>query len=153
MATIGIFINYRKLINEQRMNLHGLRVSIEKEMEEILSSEFKIEITETTTVPLLDDRGITFPNLKTGIQKWKFIETCSLYIDLRKSKGLNLSHRRDTMSKLYSSFVRSIFAIVELIFYILNYLKFLLELTCPPFVAQEKAVRMTADNSYWDKCL
>lgn len=90
------------------MSLEDLRNNIEEEMEEILSTEFKIEITETTTVPSLDDSGITYPNLKTGIQKCKLIETCVLYIDLRKSTDLNLTHRRETMSKLYSSFVRSI---------------------------------------------
>lgn len=90
------------------MSLGDLRNSIEEEMEEILSMEFKIEITDTTTVPSLDDSGITYPNLKTGIQKCKLIETCVLYIDLRKSTDLNLTHRRETMSKLYSSFIRSI---------------------------------------------
>ena len=40
-------------------------------------------------------------------QKCKIIETCVLYIDIRKSTDLNLSHRRGTMAKLYSSFVRA----------------------------------------------
>lgn len=90
------------------MSLEDLRKEIEEEMEDILSSDFFIEITETTTVPSMEDSGITYPNLKTKVQKCKLIETCVLYIDLRKSTDLNLSHRRETMSKLYSSFVRSI---------------------------------------------
>lgn len=90
------------------MSLEDLRESIEEEMKEILSPEFEIEVTETTTVPSLDDSGITYPNLNTGVQKCKLIETCVLYIDLRKSTDLNLSHRRETMSKLYSTFLRSV---------------------------------------------
>lgn len=90
------------------MGLEELKKNIEEELEQILSAEFKIEIMETTTVPSLDDSDITYPNLKTGVQKCKLIETCVLYIDLRKSTDLNLTHRRETMSKLYSSFVRAI---------------------------------------------
>ncbi|QOK30096.1 adenylate/guanylate cyclase domain-containing protein (plasmid) [Cytobacillus oceanisediminis] len=90
------------------MGLEELRKSLEEEIEGILTTDFKIEITETTLVPSLDDSGITYPNLETGIQKCKLIETCVLYIDLRKSTDLNLSHKRETMSKLYSTFIRSI---------------------------------------------
>lgn len=95
-------------MGSEKMSLDDLRKSIEEEIQGMLSSDFKIEITETTTVPSLDDIGITYPNFVTGIQKCKLIETCVLYIDLRKSTDLNLSHRRDTMSKLYSTFIRSI---------------------------------------------
>jgi adenylate cyclase len=90
------------------IGLEELRKSLEEEIEGILSTDFKIDITETTIVPSLDDSGITYPNLETGIQKCKLIETCVLYIDLRKSTDLNLSHKRETMSKLYSTFIRSI---------------------------------------------
>ncbi|MDF9761078.1 class 3 adenylate cyclase [Peribacillus simplex] len=90
------------------MSLEDLRNSLEEEIEGILATDFKIEITETTTVPSLGDSGITYPNLETSIQKCKLIETCVLYIDLRKSTDLNLSHKRETMSKLYSAFIRSI---------------------------------------------
>ena len=95
------------------MSLEDLRKSIEEEMDAILSSEFKIEITETEIVPSLDDSGITYPNLTTGVQKCRLIETCVLYIDLRRSTDLNLTHRRETMSKLYSTFIRSVMRAAE----------------------------------------
>lgn len=90
------------------MSLNDLRKGLEEEIEGILASDFNIEITETTTVPSIDDSGITYPNLNTKVQKCKLIETCVLYIDLRKSTDLNLTHRRETMSKLYSTFIRSV---------------------------------------------
>jgi adenylate cyclase len=90
------------------MSLENLRKEIEEEVQAILSSDFKIEITETKVVPSLDDSDITYPNLETKVQKCKLIETCVLYIDLRKSTELNLTHRRETMSKLYSTFIRSV---------------------------------------------
>jgi class 3 adenylate cyclase len=40
-------------------------------------------------------------------QKCKLIETCVLYIDMRKSTELNLTHKRQTLAKLYSAFIRS----------------------------------------------
>lgn len=90
------------------MSLEDFRKNLEEEIEGILDEDFKIDITETDIVPSLDDSGITYPNLETGVQKCKLIETCVLYIDLRKSTDLNLTHRRETMSKLYSTFIRSI---------------------------------------------
>jgi len=91
-----------------KLGLDDLRKNIEEEIEAILSKDFKIEIADTDIVPSLNDNGITYPNLTTGVQKCKLIETCVLYIDLRKSTDLNLTHRRETMSKLYSTFIRAI---------------------------------------------
>ncbi|MFL7940823.1 adenylate/guanylate cyclase domain-containing protein [Priestia megaterium] len=89
------------------MSLKDLKTSLTEEVEKILSSDFKIIIKETDYVPSIDDSDITYPNLLTGEQKCKLIETCVLYIDIRRSTDLNLSHRRDTMAKLYTAFVRS----------------------------------------------
>ena len=97
----------------REMSLENLRKEIEEEVKAILSSDFKIEITETKVVPSLDDSDITYPNLETGVQKCKLIETCVLYIDLRNSTKLNLTHRRETMSKLYSTFIRSVMKSAE----------------------------------------
>ncbi|AJE54196.1 adenylate/guanylate cyclase domain-containing protein [Paenibacillus polymyxa] len=89
------------------MELEEFRDSIREEIRGIISSDFEIIIKETDTVPSIDDPDITYPNLITKQQKCKLLETCVLYIDIRKSTDLNLSHRRETMAKLYSSFVRS----------------------------------------------
>ncbi len=40
-------------------------------------------------------------------QSSKLIETCVLYIDIRRSTELNLTHRKATVAKLYSVFARS----------------------------------------------
>ncbi|MGE7811259.1 adenylate/guanylate cyclase domain-containing protein [Lysinibacillus capsici] len=89
------------------MLMSDLKVLLQADVETILSSDFEIEITDTTTVPSITDEDITFPNLDTKIQKAKRIETCILYIDIRKSTELNLSHQPITLTRLYSSFVRS----------------------------------------------
>ncbi len=89
------------------MGLADFRDSLAEEIQEIMSSDFTVEITETDTVPGVDDPEITYPNLVTKIQKCKLIETCVPYIDIRRSTDLSFSHRRYTLAKLYSSFVRA----------------------------------------------
>jgi adenylate cyclase len=89
------------------MNLKELRADIAAEVEAILSSDFAIGVTNTQTVPHSDDAAITFPNLDDMRQSCKIIETCVLYIDIRRSTQLNLQHRPSTVSRLYSSFVRA----------------------------------------------
>jgi adenylate cyclase len=41
------------------------------------------------------------------MQGAKLIETCVLYIDMRRSTDLNLAHKPQTVAKLYSAFVRA----------------------------------------------
>ncbi|MDT8843801.1 adenylate/guanylate cyclase domain-containing protein [Paraburkholderia fungorum] len=89
------------------MTLKELGKDIATEVEAILSSEFTIDITATAAVPHSDDGAITFPNLDEMRQGCKVIETCVLYIDIRRSTELNLQHRPRLVSKLYSSFVRA----------------------------------------------
>lgn len=88
-------------------DLEEFLAAIEDEIKTIQSSDFKVEVTSTTDVPTADDRGLTYPNLDEKRLKCKSIETCVLYIDIRKSTDLNLSKRPQTLSKLYSSFIRS----------------------------------------------
>jgi adenylate cyclase len=95
------------------MNLKELRVTIEDEVESILSSNFTINVTATQTVPHSDDGAITFPNLDEMRQSCKIVETCVLFIDIRRSTELNLQHRPQTVSRLYSSFVRAMVRCAE----------------------------------------
>jgi class 3 adenylate cyclase len=95
------------------MNLNELRVSIEEEVEAILSSRFTINVSSTQHVPHSDDGAITFPNLDEMRQSCKVIETCVLFIDIRRSTELNLQHRAQTVSRLYSSFVRAMVRCAE----------------------------------------
>ena len=48
-----------------------------------------------------------FLNLDTKIQGTKLIDTCVLYIDIRRSTELNLTHKPKTVAKLYTAFVRA----------------------------------------------
>jgi class 3 adenylate cyclase len=89
------------------MALEDLRDELSEEVASILDSSFSIEITETDFVPHSGDAAITFPNLDARTQGTKLIETCVLYIDMRRSTVLNFAHRAATVAKLYSAFVRA----------------------------------------------
>jgi class 3 adenylate cyclase len=89
------------------MSLKDLRDEIVDEVGTILASDFTVEVTATKTVPHSNDPAITFPNLDGKTQKTKLIDTCVLYIDIRRSTELNLTHKPKTVSKLYSAFVRA----------------------------------------------
>jgi class 3 adenylate cyclase len=89
------------------MGLRELRSELVDEVSSILANDFTIEVTNTNYVPGSDDPAITFPNLDTKTQGTKLIETCVLYIDIRRSTDLNLSHKPRTVAKLYSAFVRA----------------------------------------------
>lgn len=89
------------------MTMRDLIDELSGEIEIILANDFAITVTGTNYVPSSDDGGITFPNLDTKNQSCKLIETCVLYIDIRRSTELNLAHRPKTVAKLYSAFVRA----------------------------------------------
>ncbi len=89
------------------MSLKELRAALDEEVSSILSNDFRIVVTNTDTVPHSDDPAITFPNPDTNTQGAKLINTCVLYIDIRRSTELNLSHKPATVAKLYSAFIRA----------------------------------------------
>jgi len=89
------------------MGLADFPDSLAEEIQEVSSSDFTVEITETDIVPSVDDPEITHPNLVTKVQKCELIDTCVLYIAIRRSTDLSFSHRRNTLTELYSSFVRA----------------------------------------------
>ena len=89
------------------MGLRELRAEIDDEVSTVLGSEFAIAVTQTRTVPHASDPAITFPDVTTKTQGTKLIETCVLYIDIRRSTELNFSHRPKTVAKLYTAFVRA----------------------------------------------
>lgn len=80
---------------------------IDNEISSINSTNFGVEITDTDFVPNVDDQGITYDNIENQSKKCKRLETCVLYIDIRKSTQISLSHKSVTLTKLYSAFVRS----------------------------------------------
>ena len=95
------------------MTIETLLKELSSEIDVLLSSDFDIEVIETDRVPNIDDSDLTYDNFDRKIKKCKVIDTCVLYIDIRKSTALNISHRPQTLTKLYSSFIRSMVKAVE----------------------------------------
>ena len=89
------------------MGLKELKGEVTEEVAAILASGFSIDVVETTMVPHSSDGAITFPNLDDNKQGTKLIDTCVLYIDIRRSTQLNFAQRPKTVAKLYSAFVRA----------------------------------------------
>jgi adenylate cyclase len=89
------------------MALSKLKSEISDEVSVILGPSFSINVTRTQQVPHSDDAAITFPNLDDEVQNVKLLESCVLYVDMRRSTELSLKHRSTTVAKLYSSFVRA----------------------------------------------
>lgn len=88
-------------------NLSELRVELSEEVGTILANDFAVTATTTKTVPHSNDGAITFPNLDAKTQACKLIDTCVLYIDIRRSTELSITHKPQTVAKLYSAFVRA----------------------------------------------
>lgn len=89
------------------MSVENLKAQIQGELETIFDRRFSVEVSNTGSVPHSSDPAITFPNLDTLTQRCKIIETCVLYIDIRRSTELNIQHKPHTVAKLYSAFVRA----------------------------------------------
>lgn len=88
------------------MAIKDLLDDLDQEISIIHDSGFDIEIMETLDGPNYSDPNLTFENFDDKYKKVKIIETCVLYVDIRKSTKLNLQHYPKTMAKLYSSFIR-----------------------------------------------
>ncbi|WP_249403807.1 adenylate/guanylate cyclase domain-containing protein [Sphingomonas sp. CFBP 13720] len=84
----------------------AFRDSLIQEAETILGKDFTVEVTATKIVPHSGDSKITFPNLDEKRQLCKLVDTCVLYIDMRRSTELSLRLKPQTVAKLYSTFVR-----------------------------------------------
>jgi class 3 adenylate cyclase len=89
------------------MGMKELRETLIDETSIILGPDFTVEVTETSTVPHSNDGKITFPNLDAARQGCKLVHVCVLYIDMRRSTELSLKLKPQTVSKLYSAFVRA----------------------------------------------
>ncbi len=89
------------------MSLKSFLKSIKSDVSSIASTDFSIEIGRAKILPSADDQGLTFSDFDRKIKKCKLFKTCVLYIDLRNSTTISISHRPKTLAKMYSSFVRS----------------------------------------------
>ncbi|WP_438453970.1 adenylate/guanylate cyclase domain-containing protein [Vibrio alginolyticus] len=81
--------------------------TIDAQVTAVSSSDFEIEVIETKTVPRFDDSSITFDNFDTKKKKCKRLVSCVLYVDIRDSVKLSAAKRPNTLTKIYSSFVRA----------------------------------------------
>lgn len=88
-------------------SLDELKKILESDINTIIDSTFDVNISKSTSVPTIEDSGITYPNLDEKKLNAKTITTCVLYIDIRKSTELNLKHKPKTLTKLYAAFMRS----------------------------------------------
>ena len=85
----------------------AFRDSIDDEVRTILGGDFEVIIGESDTVPSVGDSGLTYPNLDSGKQKCKLLESCILHVDIRDSTDIGERHRRENLVRLYSAFVRT----------------------------------------------
>jgi len=83
---------------------------LDDEVKAITSSDFEIEIIETDYVPSFSDSSLTYVNLDTNKKKCKRLESCVLYVDIRKSAQISSERMPKTLAKMYTSFVRTMIA-------------------------------------------
>lgn len=86
------------------MNKDNLQ-EISDGIKDIFSTQFTFDV-ECSKVPHYNDAGFTFESGQT--KKGKTIETCVLYVDIRNSVALNRNNTKETMGKLYTSFIKSV---------------------------------------------
>ncbi|MEW6672837.1 MAG: adenylate/guanylate cyclase domain-containing protein [Thermodesulfobacteriota bacterium] len=89
------------------MTLKDFFEEIDEMVSTVNSPGFDIEIVETKNVPSFNDASITYDNLDTNTKSCKRLESCVLYVDMRDSTQISAVKRPKTLSKIYSSFVRS----------------------------------------------
>jgi class 3 adenylate cyclase len=89
------------------VTIPDFKADVIDEVSTILSTAFRVSVTETVSVPHSDDQAITFPNLDEKYQGVKVIETTVLYVDMRRSTQLSLKHKPHVVANLYSAFVRA----------------------------------------------
>lgn len=92
------------------MALEDFLKNIDEEVKTVTSSDFEVEIIETSYVPSFSDPNITYDNLDTNKKKCKRLESCVLYVDIRGSAQISAERQPKTLAKMYSSFIRSMIA-------------------------------------------
>jgi adenylate cyclase len=95
------------------MTITDLLNNLDNEITIIQDSSFDVNIVETHSAPSDSDPSLTFENFDDECKNVKTIETCVLYVDIRKSTKLNLQHYPQTMAKLYSSYIRGMIKAAE----------------------------------------
>ena len=89
------------------MSIRTFLENVEDQISTIADTSFDIEVIDTKFVPNFDDSSITFDNLDNNKKKCKRLVSCVLYVDIRDSVKISASKKPKTLTKIYSSFVRS----------------------------------------------
>ncbi|WP_027361113.1 adenylate/guanylate cyclase domain-containing protein [Halodesulfovibrio aestuarii] len=95
------------------MSLEDFKKTRLAAVKQMNAASMDINISITDTVPRLGSGSVTYPSIAKKEQKCLEIETCVLYVDMRKSTEISDSHHRDTLAKLYSSFIESMVRCAE----------------------------------------
>lgn len=89
------------------MSVKRVLWNINEEVKAMVDSQFTINVGDKNNVPEIDSSDLTFPDFRNNKLSAVEIETCVLFIDIRKSTEISRSHHRSTLAKLYSAFVRA----------------------------------------------
>jgi adenylate cyclase len=89
------------------MSIKDFLNEADDEVATIISSDFKIEVTNTDWVPGFDDPTITYDNLDDQVKRCKLLESCVLYVDIRNSATISAERQPHTLARVYSAFVRT----------------------------------------------
>lgn len=85
-------------------NAKAIIDKVTAEVIDIFNTDFVFP--HTTTVPNVDDTGLTYANGET--KKGKEITTCVLFVDIRNSVALNNEAYTKTMGRIYTAFTKSV---------------------------------------------
>lgn len=89
------------------MGVQELRDELIRDVQTINATHFTHQITKTTSVPVVDDPAITYPNLADRTQKSKLLTSAVLFVDMRGSTAMSMNHEPEVLVPIYSSFVRA----------------------------------------------
>lgn len=85
-------------------NAKNIIDQVSAEVNDIFTTGF--EFSHTSTVPNVEDPGLTYANGVT--KKGKEITTCVLFVDIRNSVALNNESYTATMGRIYTAFTKSV---------------------------------------------
>lgn len=92
-------------------NLESFLKEIKADVYDYINQSGFVEVSETTTVPNINDEGFTFSSGKG--KKGKRFKTCVLFIDMRNSTQISNKHRQDVLARLYTAFLESMVRAAE----------------------------------------
>ncbi len=110
-ATFAIFTDKGVYRYFPKVEICGSNKNLQKDIRDEVCDIYKnvTNFIETTSVPTVNDTDFTFPRHET--RQGKSINTCVLFVDIRDSVKKNEDHRKETMVRMYFSFVYGVLCI------------------------------------------